>query len=179
MCRGKDVHKTAKARAHSASPRLGYRASSSAALAPPPASQAPPWLLLHLVSRACGKGPRCTALASGSRSDGLRHSLPVGVCQNMSRRWISMNTHVHHVIENNKRSPLCLLLITNTNLANAPVPSEQVVQVLAGDLVVQVLHKEYPVRAGRQFRLEMRGKLESLLHENNAHTVGLAKAMMV
>ena len=54
-------------------------------------------------------------------------------------------THIHHVIKYNKCSTLGLLLITNTNLAYAPVPSEQVVQVLARDLVVQILDKKDPI----------------------------------
>ena len=62
-------------------------------------------------------------------------------------------THIHHVIEHNERGPLCFLLITDPNLANTPVPSEQVVQVFACNLVVQVLDEEYPVRAWGQFGL--------------------------
>ena len=60
-------------------------------------------------------------------------------------------THIHHVVEDDKRSALCFLLIANAYLANAPIPSKQVVQVLACDLVVQVLDKQDPIRTRREF----------------------------
>ncbi len=63
------------------------------------------------------------------------------------------STHIHHVIEYNVCSPLCFLLITDPNLANTPVPSEQVIQVFACDLVVQVLDEQNPICAWRQLRL--------------------------
>lgn len=68
-----------------------------------------------------------------------------------SKRGKSTVTHVHHVVKHHKRCALCFLLIPYANLTDAPIASEQVVKVFAGDLVVQVLHEEDPVCARRQF----------------------------
>ena len=64
--------------------------------------------------------------------------------------WV---THVHDVVKNNECCTLCFLLIPYPDLPNAPVASEQIVEVFAGDLVVQILDEEDSIRARWQFCL--------------------------
>lgn len=73
--------------------------------------------------------------------------------QTLSDYATSAGTHIHHVVKDDECSPLCFRLTTNPNLANAPIPSEQVVEILACDLVIQVLDEQDPVCAGWQFGL--------------------------
>ena len=67
----------------------------------------------------------------------------------MSTQWSIKEyaTHVHDIVKHHKRCAFCLLLIAYPDLTYATVSSKQVVQVLAGDLVVQVLDEEDAVRA--------------------------------
>lgn len=58
--------------------------------------------------------------------------------------------HVHHIVKYNKRRTLCFWFIPNTNLPNAPIAAEEVIQILSSDLVVKVLDKENAVGAGRK-----------------------------
>jgi hypothetical protein len=69
-------------------------------------------------------------------------------------RWYSVDgdTHVHNVVEDHKRGALCLLLISNANLADSAVPAEQVVQVFASNLVVQIFDEEDTVGTRRKLR---------------------------
>ena len=64
-----------------------------------------------------------------------------------------MGSYIHDIVKDYKGSTSGLLLIANTNLTYAAISSKQVVQVLAGDLVVQVLDEEDAVCARRQLRL--------------------------
>ena len=58
-------------------------------------------------------------------------------------------TYIHDVVEYYKRGSLCLGLVPDAYLPDAPVTPEKVVQVLACNLIVQVLDEEYAVGPGR------------------------------
>jgi hypothetical protein len=60
------------------------------------------------------------------------------------------HTHVHDVVKHDERRALRLGLVPEPDLADGAVPPKEVVQVLARDRVVQVLHEQYAVRARRQ-----------------------------
>lgn len=64
-------------------------------------------------------------------------------------------TYVHHVVKHYKRRSLCLRLIPDAYLPYAPVATEEVVQVFARDLVVQILDEEDAVGARWQFGLKI------------------------
>lgn len=61
--------------------------------------------------------------------------------------------HVHHIVKYNERCTLCFWFIPDTNLPNAPVATEEVIEVFASDLVVEVLDKEDAVGAWRKLCL--------------------------
>ena len=51
-------------------------------------------------------------------------------------------TYVHNIVENDECGPPCLLLITDTYLAYATITAEEIIQVLSGDRVIQILDEE-------------------------------------
>lgn len=69
--------------------------------------------------------------------------------QSKSRMSIFV-THVHHIVEYNKRCALCFWFISDTNLPNAPITAEKVIQIFTSDLVVEILNKENAVGARRK-----------------------------
>jgi hypothetical protein len=75
------------------------------------------------------------------------------------------NAHVHNVLEYDEGSPLGFGLIAYSYLTNAAISSEQVIQVVSGNLVIQVFHKQDPVSARWEFGLKeatLEKKLSSL-----------------
>lgn len=66
-----------------------------------------------------------------------------------------MQTDIHHVVKYNKCRSTGLLLITNANLAYAAITPEEIVQILSGNLVIQILHEENPVRSRRKLSLRI------------------------
>lgn len=89
------------------------------------------------------------------------------------------DAYIHDIVKHDKRSPFCLLLTAYPNLTDAAVAPKEVVQILAGDLVVQVLHEEDAVRAWGKLRLE-RARLQNTRNHAKGfqqHTVGLGTAM--
>lgn len=67
-----------------------------------------------------------------------------------SKSRIRFVAHVHHIVKYNKRCTLCFWFISYTNLPNAPVAAEEVIQIFASDLVVEVLDKKNAVGARRK-----------------------------
>jgi len=66
---------------------------------------------------------------------------------------------VHDIVKYDESCSLGLLLITDSYLSDAAVPAKEVVEVVPCDLVVQILDKQYPVCAWRQFGLlQLSGK---------------------
>ena len=57
----------------------------------------------------------------------------------------SDSTHVHDVVKHHECCTTGLLLVADADLPYTAIPSEQVVQILSRDLVIQVLHKQYSV----------------------------------
>lgn len=72
----------------------------------------------------------------------------------MTRPKTKLPAYIHHVVKNDKRRPTTLLLVADTYLADAAIPSEQIVQVFPSDLVIQIFDKEDPVCTRREFRLQ-------------------------
>lgn len=75
-------------------------------------------------------------------------------------RWFSAHhrhfaegTHVHHVVKHDESCPTRLLFVADADLANATVAAKEVVQVFAGDLVVQILDEQDAVRTWRKLGL--------------------------
>lgn len=66
-------------------------------------------------------------------------------------------THVHHVVKDDKCGALCLGFIPQAYLTNGAVPPEELVEIIASDLVVEVFDKQDPVCAWRQLRLSFCG----------------------
>jgi hypothetical protein len=64
-----------------------------------------------------------------------------------------MPTHIHDVVEHDERRSLCLWLVADAHLPDAPVATEEVVQILARDLIVQILDEQYAVGTGRKLGL--------------------------
>lgn len=64
------------------------------------------------------------------------------------------DTHIHHVIIYNERGPLRLRLVAQSYLANAAVPPKEIVQVLAGNVVIQILDEQNAVGACWKLSLE-------------------------
>ena len=62
-------------------------------------------------------------------------------------------TYIHDVVEYYERGSLCLGLVPDAYLPDAPVTPEKVVQVLACNLIIQVLDEKYAVGPGRQLGL--------------------------
>lgn len=60
-------------------------------------------------------------------------------------------THIHDVVKHDKRGPLGLWFISHSYLTYAAVAAKEVVQVLTGDLVVEVLDEQDAIRARREF----------------------------
>ncbi len=58
-------------------------------------------------------------------------------------------TYVHNIVEHDECGPPALLLISNTDLANASIPSKQVVEILASDLVVEIFYEQNPIGTRR------------------------------
>jgi len=56
--------------------------------------------------------------------------------------------HIHHIVKYNKCCTFSFWFISDTNLPNAPVAAEEVIQIFASDLVVEVLDKKNTVGAG-------------------------------
>ena len=50
-------------------------------------------------------------------------------------------THIHYIVENDKGGALCLGFITKSYLTNAAVPPEELVEIVASDLVVEIFDK--------------------------------------
>lgn len=50
-------------------------------------------------------------------------------------------THIHYVVEDNESSPPRLLFVADSDLADATITPEQIVQILSCDLVVEILDK--------------------------------------
>lgn len=59
-----------------------------------------------------------------------------------------ITTHVHYIVEDNKCGTLRLGFVSETYLTNTAVPSEQFVEIIAGDLVVEIFNKQDPVCPG-------------------------------
>jgi hypothetical protein len=108
--------------------------------------QRPVWLAYGIIRQY-------SALADGSRSGDREHFLPAGFGGERTANSDSNITYVHHVVKHNKSCTLCLLLISYPNLTYAAITSKQVVQILASDLVIQILDKQYSVGAWRKFCL--------------------------
>ena len=68
-----------------------------------------------------------------------------------------ITTHVHYVVEDDKCSSLCLRFVSKTDLTNATIPPKQLVEIVAGHLVVEIFDKQDPVRAWRQLCLQSLG----------------------
>lgn len=116
-----------------------------------------PLPLLHLVWQAYGKERQYTVLVNGTRSGDRVHSSPAYMGQSRPpiREFVA---HVHHIVEYNKRCTLCFWFIPDTNLPNAPVATEEVIEVFASDLVVEVLDKEDAVGTWRKLCLGVLAK---------------------
>ena len=85
-------------------------------------------------------------------------------------------THIHDIVKYNERCPLRFWFVSDTNLPDAPVAAEEVVQIFPSDLVIEVLDKENTVGAGRKLRLcicEMSDKLTRRIR-----TVGRGAAIL-
>ena len=129
--------------------------SFSAAPTPLLVVPVPPWLPPRPASRACGTTPRCSALANETRLDVPARSSPAIPHKNQSqggRRW-EKGAYVHDVVEYYERCPFCLWFVPDAYLSDAAVAAEKVIQVLARDLIVQILDEEYAVGAGWQLGL--------------------------
>lgn len=94
----------------------------------------------HLVSLAYDIRRQYSALVDGSHSDDQEHFLPTSALSGESTSNKKF-THVHHVVKHYKRCALGLLLVPYSNLAYTSIACKQVIQVLPGDLVIQVLDK--------------------------------------
>lgn len=106
-----------------------------------------PLLLLHLVWQAYGKERRYTVLVNGTHSGDRARSLPVW--RRVSKSRVNNEVaYIHHVVKYNKRSTFSFWFISDTNLPNAAVAAEEVIQVFASDLVVEVLDKKNTIGAG-------------------------------
>lgn len=62
-------------------------------------------------------------------------------------------THVHHIVKDDKCGALRLGFTPKAYLTNGPVPPEEFVEVVAGDLVIEIFDKQDPVCARGQLRL--------------------------
>lgn len=64
-----------------------------------------------------------------------------------------ITTHVHYIVKDDKCGALSLGFISQTYLTNGAVPPEKLVEVVAGDLVIEIFDKQNPICAWRQLRL--------------------------
>lgn len=55
------------------------------------------------------------------------------------------STYVHNIVIDNESSAFCLLFRAYTNLTNAAIPAEQIIQVFPCNLVVEVFYKQDPI----------------------------------
>lgn len=51
-------------------------------------------------------------------------------------------TYVHNIVKHNERCTTSLLLVSDTDLTDAAISPEEVVQILSGDLIVKILYKK-------------------------------------
>ena len=66
-------------------------------------------------------------------------------------------THVHYIVKDDKCCTLCLGFISQTYLTNTAVPSEKLVEVVASDLIIEILYKQDPICTWRELRLRWSG----------------------
>jgi len=64
-----------------------------------------------------------------------------------------MVTNIHNIFKYNESSSLGLRFITYTDLANLTITSEELIQIIPGDLIVEVFHKKNTVSSWREFGL--------------------------
>jgi hypothetical protein len=127
---------------------LQYRASFSTVLILLLVLPDQPWRRRRLVSRAYGIGRQYSALADGNHLNDLVHSWPVVIWNTVvvSASWskylVLKYTHIHNVVIYNESRPFSLLLVSYTNLADAAITAEKVIQVLPSDLIAEVFYKE-------------------------------------
>ena len=50
-------------------------------------------------------------------------------------------THVHHIVKDDKCSTLRFGFISKTYLTNGTISPEELVEVVAGDLVIEIFYK--------------------------------------
>ena len=77
----------------------------------------------------------------------------------------TMRTYIHNIVKHHKCGAPRLLLVSNTNLADAAVPAKEVIQVLARNLVVEILDKEDPVGPWRQLGLQRVQNMSEIAEE--------------
>jgi hypothetical protein len=56
-------------------------------------------------------------------------------------------THVHYIVKDDKGSTLSFLFISQTYLTNTAVPPEKLVEIVAGDLIVEIFYEQDPICA--------------------------------
>ena len=56
-----------------------------------------------------------------------------------------MTTHVHHIVEDDKCSALRFGFVSQTDLTNAAISPEQLVEVVTSDLIVEIFDEQNPV----------------------------------
>ena len=60
-----------------------------------------------------------------------------------------MDTDIHDIFKDYKSSTLCLWIITYSNLSDLTVATKELVQVLASDLIIEILDKKDSVSSWR------------------------------
>ena len=95
----------------------------------------------HLVWRACDRERRYTFPASGTHSNAREHSLPIKTSVRLAA-YEADTIHIHDIVIYNKCGSFRLWFVSDANLPDATIAPEEVVQVVASDLVVQVLDKQ-------------------------------------
>ena len=64
-----------------------------------------------------------------------------------------MQSYIHDILENNESRAFGFWLIPYSQLTYASISSEQFVQVVPGDLIVEILDKKNPVGTRRKLGL--------------------------